>query len=71
MLLIVSLSLGIGAKAQTETKVKKTTTPGQKIHNVFSKHKRHKGYKVKTEWNGHKTKKTVNYKTGKTEVKKD
>lgn len=33
-----------------ETKVKKTTTPGQKVHNVFHrKHKRYSGVKVKSE----------------------
>jgi hypothetical protein len=29
------------------TKVKKTSSLGQKVHNTFSKHKRHNGYKVK------------------------
>lgn len=72
MMLIAAMSIGICAKAQTsETKVKKTSTPGQKVHNAFSKHKHHKGYKVKTKRNGHKTKKTVNYQTGTTEIKKD
>ena len=72
ILLILSLSLGIAATAQTETKVKKTSTVGQKIHNTFSKHKHHKGYKIKRKKaNGHKTKKTVNYEEGKTTIKRD
>jgi hypothetical protein len=29
------------------TKVKKTSNLGQKVHNTFSKHKHHNGYKIK------------------------
>ena len=72
LMLIAAMSIGICAQAQTtETKVKKTSTPGQKIHNAFSKHKRHNGYVVKTKRHGHKTKKTVNYEKGTTVIKKD
>lgn len=44
--------LTVGAYAQEhvvkdEVKTKKTTTPGQKIHNVFSKHKHYSGTKRK------------------------
>jgi hypothetical protein len=50
-LLILLLSVAfIGtatAQAKKETKVKKTTTVGQKVHNVFSKHKHYSGTKVK------------------------
>lgn len=35
------------AQAKKEIKVKKTTTVGQKVHNVFSKHKHYSGTKVK------------------------
>jgi hypothetical protein len=28
-------------------KVRKTSTPGQKVHNLFHKHKHYNGYKVK------------------------
>jgi len=35
---------------QAKTKVKKTSTPGQKVHNlVYRKHKRYSGVKVKHE----------------------
>jgi spermidine/putrescine-binding protein len=51
--------LGVtGAQAQTavkqkvdapnhKSKVKPTSTAGEKVHNVFSKHKKHSGVKVK------------------------
>lgn len=43
-----TFTVGIAAHAQdNKDKVKKTSTIPQKIHNTFSKHKRHKGYKVK------------------------
>ncbi|HYD19919.1 MAG TPA: hypothetical protein VEB40_00480 [Flavipsychrobacter sp.] len=36
--------------ANTETKVKKTTTPKEKVHNVIHpKHKKYSGVKAKTE----------------------
>ena len=71
MLLIAAMSIGMSARAQTETKVKATSTVGQRVHNTFSKHKHHKGYKVKQEGPRHKRKTTVNYRKGKTTVKKD
>jgi hypothetical protein len=47
-LLMLSFSIGIVAHAQDDkNKVKKTSTVPQKVHNTFSKHKKHKGYKVK------------------------
>ena len=71
MLIAVVLFTGMAAQAQTEIKVKKTTTPGQKVHNTFSKHKRYKGYKVKGKVNGHKIKGNVNAKTGEAEIKQN
>ena len=52
LFLLAFVTLTIGAMAQQkvvkdEVKVKKTTTPGQKIHNVFSKHKHYSGTKTK------------------------
>lgn len=70
LLLVVSLSMGLMARAQeTETKVKKTTTPVQKVHNTFHKHKHYKGYKMKHTNNGHTTKRKVNKMNGKVETK--
>ena len=50
-LMMFGLTLSVAASAQDkqkeETKVKKTSTIGQKVHNTFSKHKRHKGHKTK------------------------
>ena len=42
--------------AQTDVKVKKTSTVPQKVHNTFSKHKRHNGVVIKTKNGDHKTK---------------
>lgn len=47
LLLSVCFVSAAAAQAKTETKVKKTTTVGQKVHNVFSKHKHYSGTKVK------------------------
>lgn len=48
LLLSVSfLSAAVAQEAKKEVKVKKTTTVGQKVHNVFSKHKHYSGTKVK------------------------
>lgn len=68
--LLMMCAIGLTAFAQQtvtkdkdKDKVKKTSTLGQKVHNTFSKHKHHNGYKVKRkrDVNGHiiKTKKTV------------
>ena len=51
--LMLTFSMGIVAHAQDDKdKVKKTSTVPQKVHNTFSKHKKHKGYKVKHKHNG-------------------
>ena len=69
MMLMFSFAL-IAAKAQTEVKVKPTTTPIQKVHNMTHRNKHHKGYKVKeVDADGEKTKTIVNNRKGKVEVK--
>ena len=68
--LLTCFAFLLNSQAQDDQKkVKKTSTLGQKIHNTFSKHKRHSGYKVKKEHNGVKHKHKVNYKTGETKNK--
>lgn len=70
-LLIICLSFFVTSYAQENThKVKKTSTIPQKIHNVFSRHKKHSGYKSKSEKHGIKRKHKVNYKTGSVRNKK-
>lgn len=75
MLLIVGLTIGAAAQAQTaekeEVKVKPTSTPTQRVHNTFSRNKRHKGYKMKTTDGDHKSSTTVNTTTGATKTKND
>jgi hypothetical protein len=59
--------IGFSAQAQEKAKseVKATSTPVQKVHNTFSKHKHHKGYKTKhKDADGTKHTKNVNYKKG-------
>ena len=56
------------ANAQSETKIKRTSSPKQKVHNVFSKHKRYNGYKVKHKRN-HGPKAKGEYKNGNVEIK--
>lgn len=69
MLLIICVT-ALSTKAQTQVDVKKTSTPVQKVHNSFSRHKHYKGYKVKRKYsNGHKRKTRVNTTTGEVEVK--
>jgi uncharacterized protein YcfJ len=63
------LFFAFAANAQTVNKVKRTSSPKQHVHNVFSKHKRYNGYKVKHKKNGHKRKTRVKYHHGKTEIK--
>ena len=72
LLLMITFSIGIVAKAQDDKdKVKKTSTPVQKVHNTFSKHKKHKGYKTKHEHNGTMKKHKVDVKHGEVKDKKD
>ena len=67
---LILLSVGCSVNAQdNKDKVKKTSTLGQKVHNTFSKHKHHKGYKVKHEHNGKMRKHKVDYKKGEVKIK--
>lgn len=64
-LLMFTFGIGILAHAQDDKdKVKQTSTVPQKVHNTFSKHKKHKGYKVKHEHNGVTHKHKVDLKEG-------
>ncbi|MDB5202713.1 MAG: hypothetical protein JWQ27_2122 [Ferruginibacter sp.] len=72
LLLVITLGVEISVMAQTDqVKVKKTSTPTQKVHNTFSKHKRYKGYKVKHTNNGQKSVHKVDMKKGKVTTKVD
>ncbi len=71
---MLTLMIGAATKAQdSKDKVKATSTVPQKVHNTFSKHKKHKGYKTKHVHNGVKRKHKVDLKEGeeKNKVKKD
>ena len=71
-LVLFAFSFGIAAKAQDDKdKMKKTSTPIQKVHNTVSRHKKHKGYKVKHEHNGKTSKHKVDYKDGDVKTKTD
>lgn len=71
MLLMLCFTI-VAANAQTEVKVKPTSTPVQKVHNMTHRHKHHKGYKVKhRDVDGDKTKVIVNDRKDKVEVKHD
>lgn len=72
LLVLLTFTIGIATNAQDDKdKFKKTSTPVQKVHNTFSKHKKHKGYKVKHK-HGHVTRKhKVDYKDGDVKNKTD
>jgi len=62
---MLTFTIGIAAKAQDDKdKVKKTSTPMQKVHNTVSHHKRYSGYKVKHQHHGHTHKHKVDMKDG-------
>jgi hypothetical protein len=70
--LLLAMCISFSTQAQDkDTKVKPTSTPTQKVHNTFSKHKHYKGYKVKNESNGVDHKAKVNTTTGEVKAKKD
>jgi hypothetical protein len=72
LFLALVFSISFASQAQdSQTKVKKTSTAGQKVHNTFSKHKHHNGYKVKKEKNDVKHKTKVNTATGEVKQKTD
>ena len=65
-----AFTFGIAAKAQDDKdKVKKTSTPVQKVHNTVSHHKKYSGYKVKHRHNGHTSKHKVDVKDDETKDK--
>ena len=47
MIGIVATSFAQDKVVKDREKVRKTSTPGQKVHNIFHKHKHYSGYKVK------------------------
>lgn len=64
-LVMLTFSIGMATHAQdNKEKVKKTSTVPQKVHNTFSKHKKHSGYRTKQKHNGVKHKHIVNTKEG-------
>lgn len=68
---MLTFSIGIAVKAQDDKdKMKKTSTPIQKVHNTVSRHKKYKGYKVKHEHHGHMHKHKVDMKDGEVKDKK-
>ena len=70
LFLMLTFSIGIVTHAQDDKdKVKKTSTGPQKVHNTFSTHKHHKGYKVKHKHNGVTKKHKVDEKKGVTKDK--
>ena len=70
--LILAVCISFSTQSQDkDTKVKPTSSPTQKVHNTFSKHKRHNGYKVKSESNGVDHKAKVNTTKGEVKEKKD
>ena len=72
LLALLSMTICFTTVAQdTEKKIKKTSSVPQKIHNTFSRHKRHNGYKVTTERNGVERKHKVNTHTGEVKDKKE
>ena len=71
-MLMFAFGIGMVSHAQDDKdKVKKTSTVPQKVHNTFSKHKHHKGYKAKHEHNGRTAKHKVDVKNGDTKTKTD
>lgn len=69
---MLTFTIGFVAKAQDDKdKIKKTSTPAQKVHNTVSRHKRYKGYKVKHEHNGRTSKHKVDMKEGEVKDKTD
>jgi len=64
-LVMLTFSIGIVTHAQdNKDKVRKTSTVPQKVHNTFSKHKKHSGYRTKQKHNGVTHKHIVNTKEG-------
>lgn len=68
-LVILATSLSFASFAQTGKEVKPTSSVKQTVHNTFSKHKEHNGYKVKSASGGAVHKKKVNTETGEVKTK--
>ncbi len=52
-LVMLTFSISLATKAQDDKdKVKKTSTPVQKVHNTVSSHKKYSGHKTKHKHNG-------------------
>jgi len=68
LFLVLLLGVSAASMAQTVVKVKPTSSVPQKVHNTFSKHKHHNGYKSKSKHGHHKHK--HKHKNGK-DMKKD
>ncbi len=64
LIVVIILSFGVGIAQENTHKIKKTSTIPQKVHNVFSRHKKYSGYKSKREKHGIKRKHKDNYRTG-------
>jgi len=47
MMAVVVTSFAQDKVVKDRTKVRRTSTAGEKVHNVFHKHKHYNGYKVK------------------------
>lgn len=72
LILVLAFSFSLATHAQdSKDKVKETSTMPQKVHNTFSKHKKHDGYKTKHKHHGITHKKKVDYKKGTVKAKKD
>ena len=70
--LALATCMSLSTHAQDkDTKVKKTSSPTQKVHNTFSKHKHYNGYKVKKDSSGVEKKTKVNTTTGGVKRKED
>jgi hypothetical protein len=71
-LVMLTFTIGIAVQAQDDKdKLKKTSTPIQKVHNTVSHHKKYKGYKVKHHHNSKTSKRKVDYKDGDVKTKSD
>ena len=71
-LILLTFYIGMASNAQeSKDKMKKTETVPQKVHNTFSRHKKHKGYKTKHKHNGVTHKHKVDYKNGEVKNKTD
>jgi len=71
-LLMLTFSIGMASHAQdSKDKMKKTETIPQKVHNTVSKHKKHKGYKIKHRRHGVTHKRKVDNRNGEVKTKTD